>query len=150
VWALMPVAGTLDSGGPDAGPFISGLNAHFEAYSMDRPGWITNLMPKRLAYADAHTSVKVFVSVVDHTTIPPTLYFEHHSPYTFGPRDPITVQVTHHLNLSVPYVSMIYSDGSYSTDSHNGRYTTVEAQYTLTNEGVLDELPPTPPLPRTP
>jgi len=66
----------------------------------------------------------------------------------------------------VPYVRFLFSDtpiqqGEYDTHygakaksygyNHNAderRYRTMTAQYTLTNNGIIDELPPRPTIPR--
>ena len=72
------------------------------------------------------------------------------STYTFGPRDPVTVRVTHRLHLAIPYVNALFSDGVLDASQGTGRYALVTAQSTLTNEGVYDDLPPKPDVPRAP
>lgn len=85
-----------------------------------------------------------------------------------GPKDPVTVQVEHRLHLGVPYVRWIFSDTEvqvreyetmwgertqgydYDKQADNRKYRTVTAQYTLHNEGVDDQLPPEPSIPRVP
>jgi hypothetical protein len=48
----------------------------------------------------------------------------------------------------VPYISAIFADGRLDTSRGGNRYSLVAAQYTLTNEGIVDWLPPPPGLPR--
>lgn len=143
-FALLPVAGELENSQINTAGLTDGLNAHFDAYGRPRPGWIDRIIAKRYAYADMNTQTKVYAIDIDRS-IPdhPIVNFVE-PPATFGPRDPITVRVAHRLALTVPYVSMLYADGVHTVDTGKGRYTSIEAQYTLTNEGVVDALPPRP------
>jgi hypothetical protein len=62
-------------------------------------------------------------------------------PYTFGPKDPISVRVEHKLALDVPVAKLVFADAG-------GDWVLVTARYTLTNEGVPTDLPPAPTIPR--
>ena len=68
--------------------------------------------------------------------------------HRFTAKDPITARVTHDLALTVPLAGYVFADGR--LDGPGGFYTTVSAHYTLTNEGIDDQLPPLPALPRMP
>jgi TadE-like protein len=143
IFALVPVSGRLESNSEvSTGKFVSGLKDHFASYSQDAPKWIDSLAADRLRYAAANTSVEVMETVVTGQDVDffPITSGEY---YDFGPREAITVRVTHKLNLSVPYVRVFFADAG-----SGSKYTEVTAQYTLTNEGVGTELPAKPELPR--
>jgi len=145
--ALVPVSGRLkDSSEPlRADAFVAALHDHFASYGQDSPKWIDTLAADRLRYAAANTTVQVMQTVVDDQDVD---YFPitPDEEYEFGPREAITVRVTHRLNLSVPYVRGIFDDGE--LPDGRGKYTEVSAQYTLTNEGVNPDLPDPPEVPR--
>jgi hypothetical protein len=146
VFGVLPVAGRATDGNVSPDAFVQGLQSHFSAYGQQPPGWVGNLMPDRLRYAADNTTIAVLTcrAVGDDLTFSE---LGQGQAYTFGPRDPVTVRVTHQLSLAVPYVRAFFSDGELDDGS---RYTLVEAQYTLTNEGIVDQLPPQPELPRRP
>ena len=148
VFAVMPVAGESASSTTDvaADQFVQGLRRYYEAYGKNEPAWIDALAAGRARYAAENTRITVMTPEVqpDHSVT----YREipDGSSYAFKARDPITVAVTHRFALGVPYVSRLYADGQ--QPGGKGRYTTMSARYTLTNEGVRDELPPKPNVPR--
>jgi Flp pilus assembly protein TadG len=147
VWALVPVSGKLAAGTPQADAFANGLSQYFTAYNRPIPYWVSNVLPDRVRYADANTTIRFMTTTVQND--PPGVTF---TPVgegvttEFGYKDPITVEVTHHLNLSIPGVRSIFSDGR----AGNISYKTISAQYTLTNEGMDTQLPPKPPIDRFP
>ncbi|MBI1337423.1 MAG: hypothetical protein GC164_10725 [Phycisphaera sp.] len=152
VYALVPVSGRLRDG--DADPTVSpdaykqGLDSYFATLGRTSPVWVESLMADRLRYADAMTTVRLYVpEVVDDNTIE---FTDVNSGRLFGPRDPVTVRVTHKLNLSIPIASRFFADGSQTFGSTTVRYALVTADCTLTNEGIDRNLPPTPPVQRSP
>lgn len=153
VFSLVPVSGRLESspsrGRVDPAAYAQAIAAFYQAYGRDEPQWNKTLIPGRVRYADAHTTISVMETLVESPT---SVRFSDLPPgsYTFGPKDPVTVRVEHDFNLSVPYVRGIFADGDVQTQDGPGQYTLITAQYTLTNEGIDDQLPPTPPLPRQP
>ena len=144
VLALVPVAGAMADGNAPADAISDGLDQHYQAYGRSPPRWRETLLPNRLHYA--HDPISTRVTVM-HTYLDENgdvRYLDTSAGGDeFGPREPITVRVEHQLNLSVPIVWALFAD-----DTADGRYSVVAAQYTLTNEGVLDALPPTPALER--
>lgn len=147
--ALIPVAGrqSTDSvGGADE--FAGALRSYFGSYGEKPPRWVDTLAADRYRYAMGNTSVKLLIVKADDNSA--TFESIPGYPYTFGPKDPITVEVTHKLNLAVPYISMIFADGRQPDSAGGNRYTNVAAHYILTNEGIVDALPPRPPILRSP
>jgi hypothetical protein len=144
--ALMPVGGrqTSTNSSVNANAFVGGLGQYYTGHN--EPNWVANLAADRLRYALDNTSVAMMRPVIiDERTVEfreigrgETHYFE--------ARDPITTVVTHRLNLGIPYANRIFAQGE---NPHGpGRHVVVTAGYTLTNEGVRDELPPMPTIPR--
>jgi len=148
VFAVVPASG--DVGGNPSGNisttgFISGLNEFYGTYGQDPPPWIAAKMTDRLSYAAEHTDVTVYRAFeVDEVTVE----FEEMDGGRFDPKDPIRVLVNHRLNLPIPYVNRIFADGTHADG--RARFMNVVAHSTLTNEGVLDRMPPDPELPRLP
>lgn len=149
VWALTPICGRLDSSDMPGSEFVNGLDQLFAHRGDPSPNWVENYAAQRLNYADQKTQVNVLETTVAGGVVrfDPIGLFGGHE---FGPRDPVTVQVVHDFNLSIPYVRGIFSDGTHNTADGEGAYAVIEAQYTLTNEGITTELPPLPDLPRDP
>lgn len=153
IFAVAPVGGELESGGGsvDADEFVESLRTYYRMNGDTEPRWLDTLTADRLRYAAENTTVTVMTPVVDHDNH--TIEYEPISPggrHYFEARDPVTTQVVHRLNLGVPYVNRIFADGAH--DDAGGRYITLTADYTLTLEGIRDELPPdpTPATPRSP
>jgi uncharacterized Tic20 family protein len=143
VYALVPVAGEATGGsGLPTSSVVQGLKAWYEAYGDEAPQWIDTRIAKRIDYAALNTEITIErPRIIDEQTVE----FEPCS--AFEPRDPVTVRVDHRLNLNIPYVRQIFADGG---DAQTGRYTNIMARATLSNEGLRDDLPPTPELPRRP
>lgn len=148
--AVLPVAGKMDERAGDninTQPLVDGLSNYYQAYGRQVPFWVERYMPDRLRYAAANTSVTLMRTSVRDSALELLPVIDSH---TYGPRDPITVQVTHRMNLAVPYVGMLFADGRHSGSEGGGLYTNITSQCTLTNEGVVNALPPTPELERIP
>lgn len=149
VLSLVPVAGRLAESGTATQTYVAGLSHHFASYGMSDPAWLTNLAADRLRYADAYTRVTLL-----RTTVPSPQEVEfdelRNGRHTFSPREAISVRVEHELHLAVPYASMLFADDWHETRDGLSRYSLVEAQYTLTNEGVPVPLPPRPSIDRVP
>jgi len=141
--ALVPVGGreteAVDSGTAEA--FVNGLKQHYQAYGLNPPVWIDNFAADRLRYTLANT--RVILSWYDDGTF---IEIPDGGSHRYEARDPIATRVVHKLNLAVPYANRIYADGIHGDGP--GRYRLVSARYVLTNEGVRDEMPPTPTVPR--
>lgn len=138
VFALLPVAGKMeDSANSNAAALVEGFKSYYRALNQSPPKWIDGFLAQRLAYANAHTSIQ-FSRVVTESENDLLWQPLEAGIHQFGPREPVTVQVEHQLNLAVPYVWPIFAD------SKVARHTLVKAFYTLNNEGIDTELPPTP------
>jgi len=149
VFALVPASGDVGGGNPNgdisADGFVSGLTEFYDAYGASPPPWIDAKMEKRLSYAAEHTDIAMFRPVaIDAFNVE----FEPFDSGKFDPKDPIRVRVDHRLNLPIPYVNQIFADGTH-VDGRS-RFINVSAHATLTNEGVLDKMPPEPEVPRLP
>lgn len=143
VYALIPVAGEADGGSSLAGGSVAGgLSTFYAAYEQNPPAWIETRIARRVNYAAANTEI-----TIERPFTPNEASVEFEPCSDFEPKDPVTVRVDHRLNLNIPYVRQIFADGG---DAENGRYMHIMARATLTNEGLLDTLPPTPELPRRP
>jgi hypothetical protein len=138
VFALLPAAGRdSDSQSLAAQKLIDGFKSYYQALNQSPPKWIDGFLAQRLAYADRHTGI-TFSRIVTESENDLLWTPLEEGLYQFGPREPISVQVEHQLHLSVPYVWPIFAD------SLSARSTLVKAFYTLNNEGIDTELPPTP------
>jgi len=150
VLAMLPISGRLEAGSDnaDAQAIVSGLRHHYDSYGREAPVWVDSLIPERLSYAEAYTHVTVFqTQVVDGQLRLLPIRGDH----TFGPRDPITVRVTHEMNLAVPYVGLIFANGRHASGSGGSTlYANITSQCTLPNEGIPPVLPPRPSLNRIP
>lgn len=179
VFALVPVSGRGESNTQEGKNYISGLKNLYTQYGRNEPNWLKptqgygdwkgypiSSIEAALYYADENTDIYVMETIIiDEDDVE----FERITGiHEFGPKDPITVQVEHKMHLGVPYVRWIFSDtevnqGTYTTkydaeaksyDYDSGaddrKYRTITAQYTMTNEGIDDQLPEPPPIPRRP
>jgi len=146
-YAVVPVSGRDAGGFYDEGAYTAALDDYFAATGRESPNWVDRLAGPRLGYAADNTWVALMDAEVSNNAVS---FSPMAGRVTIGPRDPVTVRVRHHLNLSIPYTRMIFADGTHQTQDGDGAYTAVEAQYTLTNEGLNANLPPLPELPRRP
>jgi hypothetical protein len=145
VFALAPVGGKGGGGGLgtiNSGAYTDALTQFYGGMGMAPPPWISALAGDRVAYAAANTEIALLKA---DNTGDPALATEITNG-TVDARDPLMVRVQHKLNLGVPYANRIFADGA--TD--NGRYTNIAAVVPLTNEGILDTMPPETPILRTP
>lgn len=135
--ALVPVSGRLRSGSGPASAVVDGLVEHYDSYGRDTPVWVQNLIADRVRYAVANTDVQVLRTVVRNAQ-EVQLRDKIEDDLPFGPREAISVRVEHGFNLSIPVVWPIFDDDNREPVS------TIDALYTLTNEGVEVSLPQPP------
>ena len=149
IFALVPVAGRLRVRDTvDADSFTTAMSQYYSLYGRQPPAWIDNQLGDRLRYADANTRIAMVETILRDDRIVPREMAEG-SLIVVRPRDPITIRVEHQQNLAVPYIGMIFADGRLDEARGGNRYSTVAAQYTLTNEGIVDWIIP-PTYPRRP
>lgn len=161
-FALVPVSGYMAQGSANADDLATALGAHYTSMGATPPAWIDNRLADQCRYADRATDISVLRTVFSLQQ-PGEVAFEDlpaGASYVFGPKEPITVRVTHRLYLAIPYIGSLFADGrvdgaesstgTLGNPGSSARYTLVSAQYTLVNEGVSPELPPAPQLPRVP
>jgi len=141
-WAMTPVAGELSSG-PGAGEAIAaGIDNYFASYSQNAPRWNTTLLANKVRYAVANTWINLELPMV---ISPGEVIFVPAANYQqFGPKDPVTVRVSHRFLLMFPYIARIFAQGRHDASTGSGWYTLVTANSTLTNEGIIRTLPPNP------
>lgn len=161
-FAVVPVCGRLSSGNAPAQQFVAALTEFYVGFGQQPPAWVTNgLLAERLQYAYENTWVNIYTTTVDPNSPRTVQLAVIDSTHTFGPKEPITVRVGHRLNLSIPYVRVLFADGRDSSQFDKGmkftaesssstHHTTITAQYTLINEGISRDLPPRPTLNRQP
>lgn len=152
VMALLPIGGQADGGGEyNAQAVADGFANFYSNYGSSQPPWIANLVARRVSYISEHTRVQLYRPyVIGDVGVE---FEEIDGTFEFEPKDPVTVEVIHGFYLSVPYASWAFSDSKLETDSEVGggsRIMTLSASATLTLEGITDELPPEPELPRLP
>jgi len=127
VWALTP-AGAAKAGaggavgGDDTAAQEAAYRRLFSLYGRQPPNWITRMYPNMHDYAHDYTDVMLRPPAADGV---------------YGDHEALTVTVRHTMFLSVPYVNRLFAD----KDLPEGDYgTEVEASYTLTNQGVEDDI----------
>ncbi len=146
-YALMPVCGELEDSGNLAGTTLAaGMRHYFAAHGGQGPAWIDNLLAARMAYAIAKTRVKLLqasdgqgADAVNYAQLP-----EITGSFTYGPKDPVVVQVAHDMNLSVPYVRAMFSDGEQTTRAGPGAFATITTRAVMVNEGIDPAIQPAP------
>ena len=154
VLAMMPVSGPGTASRSSVGGVIDQL---YRQAGQDPPRWADTLVDRRLGYADQYTDVQVAkidpratdVKDIYQTKLPASTTPDGVGVYDageFGPRDAVGVVVTHEFFLSVPFVARFFSDGGDGDDDR--RYAELVGRFMLTNEGVMDVLPPKPEIPR--
>ncbi|MCD4825251.1 MAG: hypothetical protein K8S55_11665 [Phycisphaerae bacterium] len=130
-WAVMPTGNGENENSSDYAEVLSsGLQHVYGEYNRSAPGWVAELIGRKLGYAEEHTSVELS---------PP--YDEESMQY--GEHEDIQVTVRHNLCLSVPYAGRILAalDSEHSMDLGDGRYAVeVTVPCTLTNEGTADTI----------
>lgn len=144
--AVMPVCGRDNAGPIEGGQIADGVESHLRAYGVAPPAWVDNFVAARARYAGNHTEVRLrYQSQTPDGLIDFPLV---DGSWEYGPQDPIMVEVVHDLNLAVPYVRGLFADGSHTTADGRGAYARVRASSTLSNQGVDDQLPEPPTIPR--
>jgi len=144
--SLVPVAGQLESGSGPADAMVAAIRSHYSSFGATEPAWVESMLAAKVYYAEANTEIEVVETNViseDDVTFDPLP----ESPYRFGVRDVVTVNITHKLNLGVPFASRFFADGDNGAKGP-GRYTLVSAHATLPNEGVPVPLPVKPDIDR--
>ncbi len=125
VYAVMPVsAGNGGPGGSDPGSAAiiqDGLERFWQLYGSSAPRWVQTMLEGKCHYAWNFTEVSLS---------PPS------DGNAYGDHETLRVQVRHTLYLSVPYANRIFGDSLAS--GHYG--TPVNVTYSLTNQGVEDEI----------
>lgn len=141
--ALAPVGGESESSSGLGDQLSGGLADYFDDRST--PPWADGLLPRRMAYAMNNTQIELGYPVVYPDDVVELIPLEAGESRDYGTRAPITVFVEHKLNLGVPYANRIFA-----TDRNDGSgyHRVVKTNCTLTNEGIRDELPPRPTVPR--
>jgi hypothetical protein len=106
------------------------------------------MLAQRVAYARSNTDMTVLRPAVDadhQVTFTP---LSEGQTENFDPKAPISVGITHRFNLAIPWIQRIYADDEHPDRA--GYYTELKAVFTLTSEGIRDDLPPQPTLERVP
>lgn len=146
-YALVPVAGELDGASWQAGTALAdGMRQYLSSAGAAVPGWVDTLLAARMAYAAQKTRVSLLqasdgrgVDPAGFTDLPKISGL-----FTYGPKDPVAVEVEHDMNLSVPYVRALFQDGAQATRAGPGAFATIKARAILVNEGIdprLQEAP---------
>ncbi len=146
-FAVMPVSGRLEGSAFPGDRVRDGMDNLFASQGRSSPNWVASMVEQRVHYAAENTEVTLLEALPSGSNVSFNTIF---SSYAYAPRESVTVQVSHRLNLAVPYVRGIFADGEHTTADGPGAYTLVTASATLTNEGVNPDLPPLPILPRHP
>lgn len=149
VLAVMPVSGTEgggSGGNTSSGLITQGLNTYYQMYGQTAPPWVTNLIGPKLAYAEANTDIVMLQATTPSAAEVSLIEIPAGSTVSLRPKDPVTIRVDHRFSLGIPYANRIYADGQ----GTGGMYANIRVHATLSNEGIIDTLPPIPDLPRYP
>ena len=127
VYKLLPISASRGgSSGGDSALIQDGLTRFYTLYGAEVPGWIGNMLPGKYEYAWEHTEVALH---------PPA------NGQIYGDNEELRVWLRHTVYLSVPYASRVFAMlGAGGELSEGGFGTDVEVTYTLTNQGVEDEI----------
>ena len=147
---LMAVSGQTDGGGDlvdSAGEdvtderLVSALGEYYAGAS--EPPWVETLAASRLRYALDNTSIRLgYLDIDADDQFFGVITLRDGEAYEYEPFEDIAVTVEHRLNLALPYVNRLFATGR--NEGGPGYHREVSAQYTLTNQGLRDELPPEP------
>lgn len=154
-YALTPVSGKMELI-DQSDFFVRGLDGYFDNLGVGSPRWVDSLAGQRLAYAfdSENTELTLYETTVSDDGRTELTEIEGRSSggqVLYGPKDPVTIGVTHRLHLSVPYVGgLLFGDGTHPTLGGESPYATVTATCTLTLEGYDRNLPPEPEVEREP
>lgn len=127
VWPLIAVSyGGTDQQRADDADLVDELIRFHDAHAAERPFWLDDRVGRKLAYALEHTFIELD---------PPA------DGKTYQPREDIRVRVRHTYYLSVPYAGWFFSqilDGGVQLDADGAYGLIIQANCTLSNEGVQD------------
>ncbi len=142
-FALTPIAGRGSTGAGTFSGFTDGLNRLYDHYDQTAPNWVGRLAADRLAYARQHTQLLMLnTSTGDGDAV--DLSRSASDSITYGPKDPVSLGVSHRIHLSIPFASLIFADGEHETLGGITAYTNVYATCTFSLEGYDRNLPPPP------
>ena len=147
-FALAPVSGKVGAGA-EGERLASGLKAMYGDLGAEVPGWVDSLAGQRLNYALEHTDAKLYYTRVRRGGVRLVEVGNGGTIY-YSPKAPVTVGVAHRLHLSIPYASVLFSDGTHATAGGDTHYARLFATSTLTLEGYDRNLPEEPPVERDP
>ena len=147
-FALAPVSGKVGAGA-EGERLASGLTAMYEDLGAEVPGWVDSLAGQRLNYALEHTDAKLYYTRVRRGGVR-LVEVGNGGTIFYDPKAPVTVGVSHRLHLSIPYASVLFSDGTHGTAGGDTHYANLFATSTLTLEGYDRNLPEEPPVERDP
>ena len=131
VYAVMPVsAGKSGLGSEDPGNsnlIKEGFESFWQLSGSSAPNWVNTMLADKYRYAWNFTDV----SLEDPA-----------GGDTYGVHETVSARVTHRLYLSVPYAGAVLSRfGGEELPGEAGHYAmVVNAEYSLTNQGVQDEI----------
>lgn len=163
VLTLTPVsAGKPGAGGANnalvgSQTLVEGIAKYYGQSGQPTPAWINNMLKAKLQYADTFTEVWLdgpanpvmpVTANEDIKFLVPThsgffwktddgQLFQHPSVPPYGRNEDIRVHVRHRLYLSVPYACRLFGDVLPNSPDYAA---TVEAAYSLTNQGTIDEM----------
>jgi len=149
-FTCVPVSGRIAPPAAVGENYAAGVADMYASAGQSAPGW-TSTLAERVTYALANTGVRILVPTPESVENGDVFDFEAAPDWVvYAPKDPVTVMVEHRYRLSVPYIAVLFADGSLPEGDGEGLYRTLRAQATLSLEGVDPNLPPTPTLDRQP
>jgi len=128
VYKLLAISASRrgSAAGGDSALIQDGLTRFYTLYGEEVPGWIRNMLPAKYEYAWEHTEVGLH---------PPA------NGQVYGDNEELRVWLRHTVYLSVPYAGRVFALlGAGGELPEGGFGTDVEVTYTLTNQGVEDEI----------
>ena len=128
VYKLLAISASRrgSAAGGDSALIQDGLTRFYTLYGEEVPGWIRNMLPAKYEYAWEHTEVRLH---------PPA------NGQIYGDNEELRVWLRHTVYLSVPYAGRVFALlGAGGELPEGGFGTDVEVTYTLTNQGVEDEI----------
>lgn len=150
VLALVPVSGrelSITSQLIDETLYVEAMTMFFRNYGGTPPNWVERLLADRVRYAAEYTDIEVGRVERETESSVAFIWMGDGETWDFKQKDAVAVRVIHDFNLSVPWASLVFADGDNDSPGP-GKFATMTARAILTNEGIRDELPPRPDLPR--
>ena len=142
-YALAPVSGPGSTATGTRSGLADGLHRLYDHYEATAPNWVDRLAAARLAYAQQHTQL-VLMDTAGGANQTAGLSRAGGDEIFYGPKDPVSLGVSHRLHLSVPFASRLFADGQHETAAGTTGYAEVFATATMTLEGYDRNLPPPP------